>query len=342
MMKYNSIPPPDFKIPAKFIFLLLNIGSSLVSVLGNALVMVVLHITPRLKTRSNYFLLLLAGTDVAIGLIAQPMTCLLVIDFLHMSKVCITSDLQGYVCSVLCGASVGMLALIGYDRYLHLSKLNNYNKYMTNRKLKVLVSVIFVCPNFIGCLIFSEDTVEANNCLVLGYVGVCGTILFFYYYKAWKIAKKGMKSTTNSKMKKQWRMTKSMVLIVLVFIVCWFPFSLYLFVRQFYQFMDIDFETKFYPINLKIFYFCLLCGYINSCINPFLYYWRNRNIRLGIQLFLVNKPGRKKRKVNDVRITQMTNCTPAGNVECNSKRSIEIESMKSSFIAMKVDETRTV
>ena len=342
MMKCNSIPPPDFKIPAKFIFLLLNIGSSLVSVLGNALVMVVLHITPRLKTRSNYFLLLLAGTDVAIGLIAQPMTCLLVIDFLHMSKVCITSDLQGYVCSVLCGASVGMLALIGYDRYLHLSKLNNYNKYMTNRKAKVLVSVIFVCPNFIGCLIFYEDTVEAHNYLVLGYVGVCGTILFFHYYKAWKIAKKGMKSTTNSKMKKQWRMTKSMVLIVLVFIVCWSPFSLYLFVKQFYQFMDIDFETKFYPINLKIFYFCLLCGYINSCINPFLYYWRNRNIRLGIQLFLVNKLGRKKQKVNDVRITQVTNCTPAGNVECNSKRSIEIESMKSSFIAMKVDETRTV
>ena len=73
MMKCNSIPPPDFKIPAKSIFLLLNVGSFLVSILGNVLVMVILYITPKLKTRSNYFLLLLAGTDVAIGLIAQPM-----------------------------------------------------------------------------------------------------------------------------------------------------------------------------------------------------------------------------------------------------------------------------
>ena len=73
-MKCNSIPPSDFKIPAKSIFLLLNVGSFLVSILGNVLVMVILYITPKLKTRSNYFLLLLAGTDVAIGLIAQPMT----------------------------------------------------------------------------------------------------------------------------------------------------------------------------------------------------------------------------------------------------------------------------
>ena len=158
-----------------------------------------------------------------------------------------------------------MLALIGYDRYLHLSKLNNYSKYMTNRKPRVLVSIIFICPNLIGCLIFYEDTVEPNNYLAICYVCVCGTILSFFYYKAWKTAKKGLISTTNSRMKKHWRMTKSMVLFVLVFIVCLFHFSLYIFVKQFYQFMGIDFKTKFYPVNLKIFSFCLLCGYINSC-----------------------------------------------------------------------------
>ena len=143
-------------------------------------------------------------------------------------------------------------------------------------------------------------------------------------------------------MKKQWRMTKSMALIVLVFIACWSPFSLYIFVKQFYQFMDIDFETKFYLVNLKIFYFSLLCGYINLCIYPFLHCWCNRNIRLGIQSFIMNKLGRKKRKISGVRIPQMTNYTPAGDEECNKKGSIEIESIKSSFISMKIYETTTV
>ena len=246
-------------------------------------------------------------------------------NFLPMGQVCITSDLVGHICSALCGASMGMLALTGYDRYLHLSKLSNYKKYITNKKLKVLISAIFACPNLIGCFIFYEDTVEVNYYLAIAYVSVCGTILSFYYYKASTIAKKGMISTTNSKMKKQWRITKSMALIVLVFIVCWSSFSLYMFVEQFYQFMDIDLETKFYPVNLKIFYFCLLFAYINSCINPFLYYWRNRNIRLGVKSFIINKLGRKKGKINDVRIPQAT----------------KIESMNSSFIATKIDEATT-
>ena len=89
-MKYNPIPPPDFNIPARCIFPLVNIGSSLVSILGNALVMMVLHITPKLKTRSNYFLLLLGGIDMAISSIAQQVTSLLVMNLLHKSQVCVT------------------------------------------------------------------------------------------------------------------------------------------------------------------------------------------------------------------------------------------------------------
>ena len=70
MLKCNSIPPPDFEIPARCIFLLVNTGSSLVSILRNSLVMVALHITPKLEKHSNYFLQLLAGVDVAISSLA--------------------------------------------------------------------------------------------------------------------------------------------------------------------------------------------------------------------------------------------------------------------------------
>ena len=52
------------------------------------------------------------------------------------------------------GASTGILALIGYARYLHLSQLSNYNKYMANRKLKVLISITFAYQILVGCLIF--------------------------------------------------------------------------------------------------------------------------------------------------------------------------------------------
>ena len=57
-----------------------------------------------------------------------------------------------------------------------------------------------------------------------------------------------------------------MALIVLAFIVCWSTFSLYIFVEQFYQFMDIDFETKFHPSNLRIFYSCLLFACLHKLV----------------------------------------------------------------------------
>ena len=132
---------------------------------------------------------------------------------------------------------------------------------MTNRKLKVLISMIFACQTLVGRLIFHEDTGEIYIYFVVGHSGTYSTILSFSQYKTQKIAKKGIISTTDASMKKHWRMTKSVALFVLVFVVCRTPFFMYIFVLQLCQFMDINFERMFYPENLKIFYFCLLCGF---------------------------------------------------------------------------------
>ena len=160
MRKWDTSISPDFKFPLMFIFPLLNIGTSLVTIFGNVLVIVVLLYSSKLKTRSNYLLSLLAGTDLAVGLIAQPLACLLIIDVLDMSQMCFASNLEAYICAISCGASTGLLALLGYDRYLHLSKLKNYNKYMTNKKLKALISIMFAYQTLVGCLIVHEDTVD--------------------------------------------------------------------------------------------------------------------------------------------------------------------------------------
>lgn len=53
-------------------------------------------------------------------------------------------------------------------------------------------------------------------------------------------------------------------------------------------------------------YFCLFCGCANSSINPFLYYFRNKEIRLGMQLFLnrrlfFNKVGSDKLKIESTQ-----------------------------------------
>ena len=70
--------------------------------------------------------------------------------------------------------------------------------------------------------------------------------------------------------------------------------------------MNIDFETAFYPESEIIFYFCLWFGYANSCINPVLYYWRNSEIRRGMQHLITGKFGRKNVKFNFSSISRKT------------------------------------
>ena len=290
MVECSVLTPPDFRLPLKCIFLLVNIGTSLLAIIGNGLVMLALFTYPKLRKRSNYFLLYLSITDMTVALIVQPMSCALVIDFHYAGQFCIVSVLMTYFAACMCGASFGMLTLISYDRYLHLSKLNDYNKYMTDKKFKVLVCIVFTYPTVVGSFMFHKKTVRVFYTLVVIISLFLMGIICFCYYKSWKIVKtKSMSTSTNKKTNKQWKVTKSIGLIVLFCITSWSPLSVFTFFQEMCWFIGVDFQTKYYPENLQILYFCLLCGFANSCMNPFLYYWRNKDIRQGMQLTIFEK-----------------------------------------------------
>ena len=303
MAKCSTSTAADFQLPVKYVLIFLNIGTSLLAILGNGLVMITFYTYAELRTRSNYFLLFLSITDMAVGLVVQPMTCLLVTGL----RLCFGRVLLIFFSAFSCGSSFGILTVISYDRYLHLSKLNNYNKYMTSKKCKTLVLLVFVYNVLTGSLVFNNDTKKIfYYCCLISSV-VCNVTICFCYYKSWKIIKCKTITTTNAAMKKHWIAIKSMGLLVLFSIGSWLPFSIYgVIIKKVYQLMNIDFETAFYPESEIIFYFCLWFGYANSCINPVLYYWRNSKIRRGMQHLITGKFGRKNVKFNFSSISRKT------------------------------------
>ena len=197
--------PPDFNLPSKCIFLSLNIGTSLVAALGNALVIVALYNSRTLRTRSNSSLFYLSTLDMTVGLIVQPLICIVVMD----DQLCILVLIVAFFGAFLCGASFNLLAIISYDGYLHLSKLKNYNRYMTSRKSKALVSVVF--PALVGCLILHEDMARVFPYIVELSSLVPMSTRAFCYYKLRKIVKNNRKtiSTRNRRIDKQWRVVKA-------------------------------------------------------------------------------------------------------------------------------------
>ena len=310
MVECSTSAATDFELTVKYVLLFLNIGTSLLAILGNGLVIITFYTYADLRTRSNYFLLFLSITDMAVGLVVQPMTCLLIIGL----KLCIGRVLLIFFSAFSCGSSFGILTVISYDRYLHLSKLKNYNKYMTNKKCKTLVLLVFVYNVLTGSLLFKNDTRKIFYYCCLVSSVVCNVTICFCYYKSWKMVKTKTIPTTNIAITKHWRVIKSMGLIVLFSVGSWLPFSIYgIIIKNIFQVMNIDFETAYYPENEIIFFFCLWFGYANSSINPVLYYWRNRKIRRGMQCLIIGKLGRKDIKFNFPSISRRTVSVNAAN-----------------------------
>ena len=192
-----------------------------------------------------------------------------------------------FVSTFSCGSSFGILAVISYDRYLHLSKLNNYNKHMTSKKCTALVFVYHVLT---GSLVFQNGTKKLFYYCNIVSIAVCNVTICSCYCKAWKIVKCKTMPTTNTTMKKHWKAVKSMSLLVLFSIGSWLPLSFYgITISTIYQVTYIDFKSPYFSENGIIFLFCLWFGYVNSCINPVLYYWRNCKIRRGMKRLIIGK-----------------------------------------------------
>lgn len=307
----SVLMPPYFNTIQLIIFLILNFSISLLAILGNLLVIMTLYCYPKLRKRSNYFLLYLSITDIAVGIYVQPLSAMLVIDRDNVGDICLLSQIMTYSSATLCGASFSMLTLISYDRFLHLSKLNNYNKYMTSKKLKIYLAISWSFPPIISLFLFHKATNKVFNMLVITTAAIEMAIITVCYYKSWKIVQtKTMstttKTTTTSKtdktVNKYWKVTRSMTMIVIMCLVAWTPLSLFTFFQEFSAWLEIDVRGKYRDWIHHLLFFCLLCGYTNSCVNPFLYYWRNKELRSGIKKLIFDKTFKGKLSKKEVNI----------------------------------------
>ena len=277
---------PNFSFSLKLLYLFINIVTSFLATLGNVLVILTFMINKKLRKPSNVFLLMLSVTDITIGVFVQPLLSVLIIDVGNSGQHCEVISVMCVVSIYMCGTGFNILAIIAYDRYLHLSKLNNYNQFMTTKKLRILIAVSWIHPIIVASLIFDKSTFTINNHLTIIGAFFLTSVIFLFYYKTWKIVKNKTINTKSKKINKQWKVTKSMVIILLCCFFAWSPLSIFLV----FQVVNDHLHHKNFQVNnLEILYFCYLCGFSNSSINPFLYYWRNENIKKAMRKVILEK-----------------------------------------------------
>ena len=101
---------------------IINTLTSCSATFGNLLIIIVIIYYKSLRRRSNFLIICLAITDLAVGIILQPMASIQVFKE-SAGKDCYLAYTVTYLGAMLCGASSWILALISYDRYYIISCL---------------------------------------------------------------------------------------------------------------------------------------------------------------------------------------------------------------------------
>ncbi|TRY98780.1 hypothetical protein DNTS_014436 [Danionella cerebrum] len=145
---------------------------SLITIIGNILVMVSFKVNRQLKTVNNYFLLSLAVADLIIGVISMNLyTAYIIMGQWAMGNW--ACDLWLAIDYVASNASVMNLLVISFDRYFSITRPLTYRAKRTTKRAAVmigmawLVSLILWAPAILFWQYFvGERTVPQDKCYI--------------------------------------------------------------------------------------------------------------------------------------------------------------------------------
>ena len=267
----------------------LNVFSAFTAIVFNSITIQVIKKTSSLPNPLKILLLSLALSDLAVGLVAQP---LWIVNILRKKD----TEVLWIIQSALANASfLGIMAL-SVDRFLAVHLHLRYRELVTYKRvlrLAILTWVLSALLSFICYLVtknlnpFMNITIIVwSLCLIFLTVISC-RLYFAVRVHTKQIQALQLKQTALSdEVANASRLRKSAVssfYVNFVFLVCFLPFYCSL-IRKFFKseaFVNSQIWQELFLLSRTLMF-------MNSCLNPVIYCWRMRDIRHAIKDILRN------------------------------------------------------
>ena len=282
----------DIEVPSTsgyIVNVVLNVFSALTAIVFNSITIQAIRKTSSLPNPLKILLLSLAFSDLAVGLVAQPLWIVTLSREEDTEVLCIIQY-------ALANASfLGIMAL-NVDRFLAVHLHLRYRELVTYKRvlrLAILTWVFSALLSFICYLVtknlnpFMNITIIVwSLCLIFLTVISC-RLYFAVRVHTKQIQALQLKQTALSdEVANASRLRKSAVssfYVNFVFLVCFLPFYCSL-IRKF-------FKSEAFVNSLiwqELFLLSRTLMFMNSCLNPVIYCWRMRDIRHAIKDILRN------------------------------------------------------
>ena len=286
---------------------------SCVAVLTNTLIMATILLRPRLRSPTFFLLFGLAVSDFGVGLLAQPLYVVhKIAGVVENSNLKCAAGIAFVLASnQLSGVSFLTITLLSVDRYLVLHLHLRYNELVTVNRVKIAVVstwILSASGNVSWLLSLKAYSIISATGLVLVLIATLfayTNILFTVRRHRRKIQQQAVAvlnltsassrndtppsqdTKTQDQMPNKEKQSdemmykksaKNMFLICIVFLICVFPFTCLLLLSTFMA-RSTTVETA---LN-----FTISLVFINSSINPFLYFFLMRDLRREVRNMLV-------------------------------------------------------
>ncbi|XP_073231193.1 melanocyte-stimulating hormone receptor-like [Porites lutea] len=259
----------------------LNAPLILISILGNALVLLAIFRTPSIHSTLMIMLASLAFSDLLVGLLAQPLFIADEITSLTTQNP-ILYRLSAMIGFFVAGVSLGTITTISVDRVLALHYHMRYAIIVTNTRVKYTVGTIWLVM-FLSLGFYLWDKYVFH--LMAGvFSAVCIIICTASYAKIYRIARVHQQQINiqhnavengNDGNKMQLSRVKKSAMSTFIFYIC----------MLFCYFPAFVLLTLFGTLQVpwkREWTFSSTLTFMNSAFNPFLYCWRLRELREAI------------------------------------------------------------
>ena len=261
------------------------------TIAANALLIYGLYKAKQLTTITNKFLLLMIISDLCSGIVVFPMVVALVATS-QSFRSCAFELVTQYIAFFFAYFSFFMLMCVSMDRYIHVTKLNQYNKYMNEFRMKVIMLLSFVMSATISYIAFAFPSFPLQ--ILLSSSDLFGVLLMcFLYAKVFKRIslhaenfKKmlGDVGTTkaNREVKRELSATKTIRVLLLTLLVLYFPYNIVSGLWTYYKYQ----KGTNPPLQLDVLeYLAYVIVFSNAAINAIIFIMGNT----AVKRLLLNK-----------------------------------------------------
>ena len=253
-----------------------------ICIAGNVLVLAAVWRNPSLHTPSTILLSSLAVSDLFVGFLVLPLDIAIALIMLSRnSSYSRLSQARIFLNIQLCCVSLETMTAISVDRYLALRYHIRYPNLMTSKRA-MYVAATFWCKNVILSLlsIWKKNTillvavVFAALCLFISSVTYNAIYRIVRHHQhqihAQQQAVQSMNAEQTLKIQAKKRAANTFIYYICM-LLCYFPEAVSIVIWVTYK--------EHWNI---IWYFADTILFMNSAINPFLYFWRNREVREAV------------------------------------------------------------